>query len=69
MNTESGDVSGRKFVIDKELLDDLKFVKEGEFTEKMGGLRLVGMLETRTDATVREASRHITHDEVYRADR
>ena len=72
MNTESGDVSGptiRKFVIDKELLDDLKFVKEGEFTEKMGApaLRLVGMLETRTDATVREASRHITHDEVYRA--
>ena len=72
MNTESGDVSGptiRKFVIDKELLYDLKFVKEGEFTEKMGApaLKLIGSLETRTDAIVREASRHITHDEVYRA--
>lgn len=54
MNTEDGEVVGPKiksFVIDSELIEELKFIKEGEFKERRGDptLRLIGDLATVTD--------------------
>ena len=50
LNTVTGEVEGRggSFLIDESLLDQIKFIQEGEFSEKQGAptLKLIGSLET-----------------------
>lgn len=70
MDSVSGDVSGpsiSNFIISKELVDKLKFVKEGEFSETAGAptLKLVGKLHTGTDDTSTEVKTRITEDDLY----
>ena len=69
MNTENGDVIGpkiKRFVIDKELLGELRFIKEGAFKEATGKptLKLIGELAAISDEVVQHLL--IDKDKIFR---
>ena len=71
MDTDTGDVSGPsigRFVIGRELLEQLKFIKEGEFHEKEGAptLKLVGSLQAQSEESRVEVPTRISEDDVFR---
>jgi hypothetical protein len=71
LDLDTGKVEGRAgaFVIDKELLPELQFIREGEFSETKGAptLRLIGEVRPEAqgqDATASVIRRNITDDAV-----
>ena len=71
MNTDTGDVVGPaigRFVIGADLVNQLKFIKEGEFQETAGAptLKLVGTLETELGEEYVDRPTHISGDDIYR---
>ncbi len=71
MDTENGDVIGpkiKRFVIDKQLLDKLKFTREGEFKEIAGKptLKLIGELTTLSDGSESNKYLLISNDQIFR---
>lgn len=70
MDVVGGNVFGpsiKSFVISDELVDQLKFVREGEFTETEGAptLKLVGNLQTYDDIARIEVRMRISEDDIY----
>lgn len=70
MNTQTGDVIGPatgRFVISEDLVNSLKFIKEGEFNELTGAptLKLVGTLQTETGEEVVTKPTYISRSDIY----
>jgi len=72
MDSVRGTVFGpsiKSFVISEDLVDQLKIVKEGEFTEKEGAptLKLIGNLQTYDEQAKIEVRMRISEDDIYAA--
>jgi hypothetical protein len=72
MDTENGTVIGpgiKSFIIDDELVDQLKFIKEGEFNEVKGKptLKLIGQLHERDSSGEFYNYQMIHKDDIFKA--